>query len=333
MSEQDAVRLPAEDVDPETQALRTRAYLAALQHPEPSRSLLIAQGMHAEVVDRALTTLAAQGLVRLGPGGAIEVVPPDISLPVLASAYEALARQTRSAAHELAQVYVQARNAQAIPDSSAIRILGSLDEIGPVTAEIIATAKVAVRCFRSVSPRTKALFDSPMHAHEEPTRGAGGVVLPQTAVYDTQLLELPRALEILDARERGGEQFRFTTGVPFSAVIVDDTAAVVDVSAFDPAGFGSALVKSRSLVVALRALFDHLWNLGAPLPRAGLSDSERRDQTILGLLAAGATDATIARQTGVSQRTVERRVRALMDQVGASTRFQAGVQAARRGLL
>jgi DNA-binding NarL/FixJ family response regulator len=35
----------------------------------------------------------------------------------------------------------------------------------------------------------------------------------------------------------------------------------------------------------------------------------------------------------VSQRTVERRVRALMDQLGAGTRFQAGVQAGRRGLI
>ena len=51
------------------------------------------------------------------------------------------------------------------------------------------------------------------------------------------------------------------------------------------------------------------------------------------IVASGAPDATIARQTGVSQRTVERRVRALMDQLGASTRFQAGVHAARRGLL
>jgi len=61
--------------------------------------------------------------------------------------------------------------------------------------------------------------------------------------------------------------------------------------------------------------------------------NERRDQMILALLAAGAPDATIARQAGVSQRTVERRVRALMDQLGAGTRFQAGVQAARRGMI
>lgn len=56
-----------------------------------------------------------------------------------------------------------------------------------------------------------------------------------------------------------------------------------------------------------------------------------RDVHILSLLSAGRTDAAIARQSGISQRTVERRVRALMNQLGAATRFQAGVQAARRG--
>ena len=72
---------------------------------------------------------------------------------------------------------------------------------------------------------------------------------------------------------------------------------------------------------SLRTRTRCLWNRETPLP------------AILTLLAAGASDATIARQSGISQRTVERRVRALMDQLGAGTRFQAGVQAARRGWL
>ena len=41
----------------------------------------------------------------------------------------------------------------------------------------------------------------------------------------------------------------------------------------------------------------------------------------------------IAGQTVISQRTVERKVRTMLEQLGASTRFQAGVQAARRGWL
>lgn len=316
------------------EALRTRAYLAVLHHPQPSRSLLVAQGMPAEHLDRALATLERQGLVRLRTGGGIEVLPPDISLSALAASYEARARETRSAAHELAQIFFQVRNATSVPDPATVRILASLDEIAAATAEIVAAGNEQVRTFRSMSPRTVAVLDSPQHSHEQPTTGVRGVTLVPTTVYDSRVLELDGALETLTARERGGERFRFTSDVPFSAVIVDDVAAVVDVSAFDESGFGSALVRARSMVLALIALYDHLWSLGSPLQHgSGRTAGERRDQTILALLGAGASDATIARQTGVSQRTVERRVRALMDQLGAGTRFQAGVQAARRGLI
>ncbi|MEP6856008.1 MAG: hypothetical protein ABJA33_11100 [Pedococcus sp.] len=312
----------------------TRVYLAVLQNPEPTRSLLVAQGMRAPLIDHSLQVLRERGLIRLQAGGVIEVVPPDIALPTLALNYERRARETRSAAHELAQVYFQARSASTTPDAGTIRILSSLDEMAAATAEAVAVGTEIVRVFRAPSPRTDAIFDSPLHSHEEPSRGAGGVTLEMSSVYDSRLLEIPDALSILEARERGGERFRLATSVPFSCVIVDDTAAIVDVSAFDPTGFGSALVRAKAMVLALVALFDHLWTLGSPLQRADAGTvAEQRDQLIDALLAAGAPDATIARQTGVSQRTVERRVRALMDQLGASTRFQAGVQAGRRGLL
>jgi len=319
------------DVD-EVEGTVTRVFLAVLQHQEPTRSLLIAQGMKAPLVDHSLEVLGSRGLVRLHEGGRIEVIPPDISLPALALDYERRARETRSAAHELAQVYFQARSASRTPDVGTVRILNSLDEIAAVTAEAVAAGTAQIRTFRSLSPRTRALFASPLHSHEEPSRGVGGNVLEYTTVYDTDVLEIDGALEILEARERGGERFRFTSAVPFSAVIVDEVVAIVDVSAFDPSGFGSAVIRARSMVLALIALSDHLWDLGSPLSIGGVT-TERRDQLILSLLAAGAPDATIARQAGVSQRTVERRVRALMDQLGAGTRFQAGVQAARRGMV
>jgi DNA-binding CsgD family transcriptional regulator len=319
------------DVD-EIEGTVTRVFLAVLQHQEPTRSLINAQGMKATMIDNTRLVLDSRGLVRLHAGGRIEVIPPDISLPALALDYERRARETRSAAHELAQVYFQARSASRTPDVGTVRVLNSMDEIAAVTAEAVAAGTERIRSFRSLSPRTRAVFDSPTHAHEEPSRGVAGNVLDYMSTYDTDVLEIEGALEILEARERGGERFRFTSGVPFSAVIVDEAVAIVDVSAFDPSGFGSAVIRARSMVLALIALSDHLWDLGSPLATGGVN-AERRDQLILSLLAAGAPDATIARQAGVSQRTVERRVRALMDQLGAGTRFQAGVQAARRGLI
>ena len=67
---------------------------------------------------------------------------------------------------------------------------------------------------------------------------------------------------------------------------------------------------------------------GAPTPTRPPSVDER---DLLALVAAGATDDVIARQLGVSPRTLRRRLRDLFDELGASNRFHAGVEAARRG--
>jgi DNA-binding CsgD family transcriptional regulator len=320
--------------DPDADAVITRVYLAVLQHPHPSRSLLVAQGIREDLVDTSLRILDAQGMVRLREGGQLEVIPPDIALPNVAAELESRARQTRSAAHELAQVYFQARAQTTAPDRSTLQVLQSMDELASATADIISAGTERIRCFRAMSPRTRDLFAAPLHSHEARSFGAGGAPLEFTTTYTSEVLDLENALEVLEARERGGERFRFVSSVPFSALVVDETAAVVDTTLFEENGSGSVLVRSRPMVRALGALADLFWDLGSPLPRtAGARTAEARDRTILALLAAGAPDATIARQTGVSQRTVERRVRALMDQLGAGTRFQAGVQAARRGLI
>ena len=50
-------------------------------------------------------------------------------------------------------------------------------------------------------------------------------------------------------------------------------------------------------------------------------------------LAAGAKDEQIARTLGISLRTVRRRVADLLIELGVDTRFQAGVEAVRRGWL
>jgi predicted transcriptional regulator len=60
-------------------------------------------------------------------------------------------------------------------------------------------------------------------------------------------------------------------------------------------------------------------------------DDETR--SLLTLLAAGLTDAAIARSLGWSERTTQRRLQRLMRTLGATTRFQASLLASRRGWL
>ncbi len=81
-------------------------------------------------------------------------------------------------------------------------------------------------------------------------------------------------------------------------------------------------------------MFESLWRLAVPASVAGAGTQiDARDRQILTLMASGATDDVIARRLGLGRRTVVRRVSVLLAGLGATTRFQAGVQAARRGWL
>ena len=57
----------------------------------------------------------------------------------------------------------------------------------------------------------------------------------------------------------------------------------------------------------------------------------REELEILDLLARGYTDDVVAARLGLARRTYRRRLRLVMDRLGAQSRFQAGVHAAQRG--
>lgn len=61
-----------------------------------------------------------------------------------------------------------------------------------------------------------------------------------------------------------------------------------------------------------------------------VTDAHRR---LLEMLAAGSKDEQMARALDMSLRTVRRRVAALLVELGVTSRFQAGVEAVRRGWL
>ncbi|MFG2053154.1 helix-turn-helix domain-containing protein [Micromonospora sp. NPDC048930] len=60
---------------------------------------------------------------------------------------------------------------------------------------------------------------------------------------------------------------------------------------------------------------------------------DEEDLRLLRLLATGAPLETVARRSGMSERTVRRRIRAICDRLGVTAPIQAVVWAARRGML
>jgi DNA-binding NarL/FixJ family response regulator len=92
------------------------------------------------------------------------------------------------------------------------------------------------------------------------------------------------------------------------------------------------------LLSALDALFEKVWRDAYPLDLNGDGLAERDcdgptelDRRILALLLAGLTDQAVASQLDLSLRTLQRRVRHLLDLAGVESRMQLGWYAARHG--
>jgi DNA-binding NarL/FixJ family response regulator len=109
-------------------------------------------------------------------------------------------------------------------------------------------------------------------------------------------------------------------------IIMDESVAVLPVDPAD-SGRGAVIVRQAGLLRGLVRLFHHLW-AAASTAQDVLDDEDRR---VLNLLAEGKTDETAAREVGMSVRHLRRRIARLMDVLEATSRFQAGAVAARRG--
>lgn len=150
------------------------------------------------------------------------------------------------------------------------------------------------------------------------------------ALYPVRALH--DAPDVLAARLAAGEEIRVLPELPTRLLVVADSHAVVP----EPLGLADlplAVIRQRGVVEAMTSWFEELWGRAAVPVLAETEPRMDLRQFLLEQLAAGAHDEQIARKLGISLRTVRRRVSALMNELGADSRFQAGVEAARRGWL
>jgi DNA-binding CsgD family transcriptional regulator len=150
------------------------------------------------------------------------------------------------------------------------------------------------------------------------------------AIYPVRALH--DAPDVLAARLAVGEEIRVLPDLPTRLLVVGDSHAVLP----EPLGLADiplAVVRQRGVVEAMTWWFDELWGRAAVPALAETEPPLDLRRFLLEQLAAGAHDEQIARKLGISLRTVRRRVSALMSELGADSRFQAGVEAARRGWL
>jgi DNA-binding NarL/FixJ family response regulator len=158
-------------------------------------------------------------------------------------------------------------------------------------------------------------------------------------IYDRTALEIPGQVASLRRLAELGEEARVGDNLPTKMMIADRSHAIVPLDFDSPGVEGIVLVNASPLLDALAALFDSFWRVAIPVawngndPTRGGTPVDAQDRDLLTLLVAGHKDEAIAHQLRISRRTVQRRIRRLMDKIGANSRSQVILQAARRGLL
>ncbi|MCX3059077.1 helix-turn-helix domain-containing protein [Streptomyces beihaiensis] len=309
-----------------------RLYLHILARPGRSTDDLRTDlALGREQALAALESLAAHGLVQREPGAPAcwSAVAPDIAVQALLLRREEELCRTRGRIGELMRTY---HSAQQHPVDDLLEVVTGREAIAE-----------RWRGMQEGARRRMLIFDKPPHV----ARADADLELPMLdrgvqvrVVYEAESLGAPGRMKEIHEFVEAGEEARMLPGLPCKLALVDDTWAMLPVSTGSELR-GALFMRAPSLLEALVAMFDMYWHRAVRVPSAsGATDAPGTSRTVgerrrklLTLLSAGLTDDSIARQLGVSPRTVQRWVHEVMETLGARTRFQAGIQAARAGLL
>jgi DNA-binding Lrp family transcriptional regulator len=303
-------------------AFAESAYRALLAEPgRTATELARALTKSAKATRRAITELEELGLVTRAPGRPVRLLAarPDTAIDLLVAR-----RQS-----ELTTLQVNAR--ALATQMSGPRQPDELLEILVGQRAVGHRYRALVRdCERELLVIDRPPYAAPIETAEEDVSTRLGHDVVVRGLYAPESLEPAGALDAVKRAIDKGELSRMHPKLPMKLAIMDRSVALLPLVLEDMVE-SALVVRKCALLDALVVLFELLWEQSSPVVPGPVA--AQPDLRLLTLLAAGAKDETIARQLGISPRTVTRRVAELLDQLGARTRFHAGVLAARNGWL
>ncbi|MGW7429062.1 helix-turn-helix transcriptional regulator [Streptomyces sp. NPDC054861] len=303
----------------------------------------IADGLalSAEDRERCRGELATLGLIEQPPTAAgphtPAVVDPDIALVRLLQCererLENRLAETSRAQSTLATLAGTFLRAGTAPDSEVeVEIVADPDRVRHELAGLTDSVRYAVHSMHTGSVRREDMADE---LERDRHRLARGVRL--RAMYSRRISSVPEMIQHLEVRSALGVEIRLSPVVPMNMVLADENFAMLPT---DPHAPGSATILARGpgLVRSYLALYDYCWHAATrygdeEAPERGGDGLSEQQRAALHMLASGIKDEQIAKNLGVSLRTVSRLLSEVMHELGAASRFEAGVKAARLGLL
>jgi DNA-binding NarL/FixJ family response regulator len=317
--------------------LEVALYRATLRHPGESIAAVADTLDRApEELDKSVARLAEMGLLRVD-GDILHAVSPMLAEATVLGAEDlelgarrAAAEQRRDAIRRLVPDWNEVLTAT-VPDQS-VDLINDQAQIANVLMHY------AARCERellSVAPGRV-----PTARIDGRTRVANLYSLRRgittRAIYQYAALKDRATASYLHELASYGAKIRFVSSVPCRSLVIDRSVAILPVPLAGSDLHGIAIVREPTVIAWVVATFEQQWAEAAPLEdvTSHSADDAELDQTriaILRLMAEGEKDEAISRRLSISVRTCRRHIAEYMQQVGATSRFQAGVIAARAG--
>jgi DNA-binding CsgD family transcriptional regulator/sugar-specific transcriptional regulator TrmB len=314
-------------------------YAALLEHPASGVAELVeVTGCGEAEVRAALDDLADRTFLRPSRDapGSLRVVGPEVALDLVVRRQEAeLAQRAQELAASRAAAAEAVAAYGALAPNRAVDGTERLVGMDAIEAKLEVLAKdVREECL-SVMPggaQSQASLDAsrPLDA-DAMARGIALLTLYQTSVRND-----PATHAYAQWLTGNGGQVRTAPLLPPRMLLFDREVAVLPI---DPGNTraGALCTREPGIVASLLAVFEQAWVTAVPLGAAGARDAgsglSPAERELLTLLARGMTDEAAAKRLGIGLRTVRRQMAALMERLGAASRFEAGLKAAQKGWL
>jgi predicted transcriptional regulator len=289
-------------------------------------------GRSADDVRRVLSSLRELGLVELATfDGQLPVwfpTAPDVALQGLLNARRHALAVAETSVAQLTEIFRRDLNHADVGDLVEV-VLGA-EAVRGRFLQLELSARDEVCAF--VDARPVAVDPEENRAEGQALdRGVAFRVVLERAAFDDDATAA-------EARAALGAKalVRAVAKVPTKLLVVDGAVAMAPLSVrgYDAA---SVVIRAPSLVQSLVTLFEAVWDSGIPMvlhPEHGLVEApagpDRLDIAIMSHMLIGLTDDAIGKQLGMSGRTVQRRLRALMALTGSTSRMQLGWEASER---
>lgn len=295
-----------------------------------------AVGVAGERALSLLERLHHNGLVSRRSSGEFLTVDPRHALRALVESRERQLAVVREAAGPLGAIFDDARRSSMT--EPATRTISGPEAVGDCYYRLKQVARYEI-CALARPPFLLA----PNEPLDEAAVRRGVRV---RAVYAAASFDAESGWQELGSLVSRGEEARVVAALPVKLAMADRSAAMVSLSLGD-AEDECLYTEAPPLLDAFSELFERYWAAAASLSGPGLEtpppapdvlgdhgDRTRNptdeERNLLALFAAGVKDDAIARQFGMSTRTLRRRIQDLYAELGTTNRFGAGVAAARR---